>query len=444
MTIDYDEDSFFCSDCTEDYWLKVKIGMHGTRSPCSICENEDGIAVSFETLASWLENIWREWFRVGDDKPAFYGDSDKIQFVQSGDEPELLLGELIKCRDDEAVVRSLISLMSRGDQYEVMHGGDVLIDECMCYQRRQIQRSLLDDCWQSFVLDLKHHTRYFNNRAIGFFDQLFEDLNEVETFVTSDRMGFQHNKEKQSVIRKFEPGSLPIFRARKVGHHDVQLKIIKDPETELSNPPDRLAAEGRMNPKGISYFYGAEDRDTCVAELRPSLSERAISAEFQLIEPVQLLDMTLLAEGRHARPDSLFDDNYKERRIHRELLRQLQWLIAQPVVSGADLEYLPTQAMAEYLARRKNPRIDGIIFESVQRKGGRNVVLFPHVLNKENHSATDFINPVSVIQLKPNTLVIHDTTEVEYRFKLRRVVNGNIEILPEDYDAADDYYRLLP
>jgi hypothetical protein len=123
-----------------------------------------------------------------------------------------------------------------------------------------------------------------------------------------------------------------------------------------------------------SYFYGAEDRETCVAELRPSISEKLISAEFKIVHNLRLLDMTLLSRGQHEQETSMFDDDFFEKLIHRKLLRKLHWLTSQPVLDEDKFEYLPTQAMAEYLARRIDPRIDGVIFESVQRQGGRNVV----------------------------------------------------------------------
>jgi hypothetical protein len=42
-----------------------------------------------------------------------------------------------------------------------------------------------------------------------------------------------------------------------------------------------------------------------------------------------------------------------------------------------DFQYLPTQAVAEYLSEKIEPRLDGLIFPSSQRDGaGENVVLF--------------------------------------------------------------------
>lgn len=50
------------------------------------------------------------------------------------------------------------------------------------------------------------------------------------------------------------------------------------------------------------------------------------------------------------------------------------------------LEYLSTQAVAEFLAHKVDPRLNGIIFHSSQTCGdGRNVVLFNHARGVEQH-----------------------------------------------------------
>ncbi|WP_250460311.1 RES domain-containing protein [Microbulbifer litoralis] len=437
----YEEESLFCSECTEDPGLKNKIRQHGINGLCNVCEEEAEYAVRFDQLADWLERIWREWFHIGAERPVFYSDSDKPEYEQVGDEPELLIGEIIQCKvEEEDVTKSLIELMSRGDQYEVMQGGEPLVDDCQLYQKRKLDHAEGEERWNNFVLDLKHHTRYFNSRAIELFDKLFTNLNEIRVPEISMDVPLPIQGRIDAgklVVREFEPGSLAVFRARKVGNSVTQSEIIKSPDTELSNPPDRLAAEGRMNPKGISYFYGAADRETCVAELRPSISEKIISSEFELIEPIRLLDLTLLSRAHHQRIESMFDDDYLDRLVHMQLLRQLHWLIAQPVLDGDEFEYLPTQAMSEYLARRTSPRVDGIIFKSVQREGGQNIVLFPHVLRNENHSAIDFMIEDSAIRIKPNTLVVHEVARIEHNFKDRKIVDGKPEMLPED-DFCDD------
>jgi hypothetical protein len=46
-------------------------------------------------------------------------------------------------------------------------------------------------------------------------------------------------------------------------------------------------------------------------------------------------------------------------------------------VPGRESDYIITQALAEYLAHVHKQPFDGILFESVQRDNGINIVLFP-------------------------------------------------------------------
>lgn len=51
--------------------------------------------------------------------------------------------------------------------------------------------------------------------------------------------------------------------------------------------------------------------------------------------------------------------------------------MTRPVMPDDEaFDYLPTQAIADFLATENEPQLDGIVFPSVQVKNGRNVVLF--------------------------------------------------------------------
>src|SRR5690606_20191201 len=59
-----------------------------------------------------------------------------------------------------------------------------------------------------------------------------------------------------------------IFRAR-VMPLDRELDADPLAAGELGPPPPGMATPGRLNLNGVSYFYGALDRDTAIAEVRP-------------------------------------------------------------------------------------------------------------------------------------------------------------------------------
>lgn len=53
-------------------------------------------------------------------------------------------------------------------------------------------------------------------------------------------------------------------------------EITANPARNLGAPPKVRAGEGRMNPAGVPAFYGAFERETCVAELRPPVGIRQV------------------------------------------------------------------------------------------------------------------------------------------------------------------------
>lgn len=76
-------------------------------------------------------------------------------------------------------------------------------------------------------------------------------------------------------------------------------------------------------------------------------------------------------------------------------LRAFGRRIAQPVMPDDEaFGYLPTQIVADYLAQRPTPAIDGILFRSTQTGGkGRNVVLFNRASRVEPDVSAKPIQP---------------------------------------------------
>jgi hypothetical protein len=132
-----------------------------------------------------------------------------------------------------------------------------------------------------------------------------------------------------------------------------------------------------MNPRWISMFYGALDADTCVAEIRAPVGSAVVIGKFEIIRPLRLLDLEAF---RHLIVEraSFFDPGFRRLRDKASFLGRLVNIMSRPAMpNDEDFQYLPTQAVAEYLSEKIEPGLDGLIFPSSQRGGtGENIVLF--------------------------------------------------------------------
>lgn len=126
-------------------------------------------------------------------------------------------------------------------------------------------------------------------------------------------------------------------------------------------PVDKTSS-GRINPKGISYLYLAEDPETSIYEVRPTIDQHVSVAMFKTTEEIRIYD---LAE------DSIKPDN-KNMGDDDSLFEVIQRRFSEPN-SGDTLRYVPTQYLGETI---KQMGFDGIRFRSSLKKDGINIVLF--------------------------------------------------------------------
>lgn len=147
----------------------------------------------------------------------------------------------------------------------------------------------------------------------------------------------------------------------------------------LGTPPAEYARQSRMSPAGIAMFYGATDTGTACAETLTEDVEAATAAMFTTTRAARIVDLDRLPtvpsffdlseEATASRPALGFLAGFRRdvsARIERD--------------DRIHTEYVPTQVVCEYLRhlfRDDDGRpVDGLAWESAQRKGGRNIVLF--------------------------------------------------------------------
>jgi hypothetical protein len=289
-----------------------------------------------------------------------------------------VIAEIAELEPEPAeAVRQLLSEKTYWDAheggYEDPFGSDVQ------YDQGRPDTYGFRESWDFFRSEIKTRARFFGRSAQQALDEIFGDLASLKTW------------EGTPAIREILPtdDSRFLHRAR-IAYSSAELReILLDPARRLGPPPSRLARAGRMNAAGISVFYGAMDADTCVAEARAPVGSYVVFGRFELIKPVRILDLDVLTKV--VTGGSWFDPEFTTRSNRAAFLRHLVDEIGRPIMPrDEEFEYLPTQAVSEYLASCVEPRLDGMAFHSAQTAGaGRNIVLFHHAAGVEPYELPD-------------------------------------------------------
>lgn len=353
-----------CPDCFASAGLKRKIvSIRPTASEgnCDFHPAKKGVPI--EAVAQIVDPVFRELYWGGPD-------DGNIWLEDRGD---LLLDALygLTGADDDRTLEAMIGALVDQDSYWPPDGEEAFYDPEYRYTLQTGTAEQHFRTWQAFRRSLMFESRFFNPDAESALHEIFHGVQQLR----------DANRQGPVYLIKPDAPEARFFRARTANTLDDLARIKADLAKELDPPPEHLRKAGRLNPSGISAFYGAFDLPTCIAELRPSVGGSVISAQFRLTRPICVLDTTRFAD----RPASvnLFAAGALERARLFEFMQRFMEEIAQPVFPGDEhLEYLPTQALAEFLNRRfkvmfdgEHRGIDAVIFRSAQRPEGKNIVI---------------------------------------------------------------------
>lgn len=156
-----------------------------------------------------------------------------------------------------------------------------------------------------------------------------------------------------------------IYRAR------IQPDNSVIPLAKMGRPPAANAKNGRANPVGIPYLYAASTTETAIAETRPHPGDLLSVAQFRVRHPLRLLN--LMHPRKTISPFEVDESELTALRHDLAFLCHLESELSKPILPRvADLEYLPTQYLCEFI---KNCGYDGVVFKS-SISNGANVALF--------------------------------------------------------------------
>ncbi len=369
MIVIDEEQLSICHECVGDEFLKTEIRSHGKRGKCSYCQKSRKV-VQLPWLAKNIHSAIEEHFYLTSNEPtplqyALLSDKESnYVWERPGLEVNYLIQDIAEVNQTVANdIQKYLSFYFGGDpkDFEENPYGDEA-----CYEEHPPDIYGFKESWNFFCQEIKYRSRFFNQFAEQILDELFSNLDSLKTF------------DGKSVVRIAGPTTENpyIFRARVSQTSNSLDQILKNPVKELAAAPPKYAKHGRMNAQGISVFYGATDAETCIAEVRPPVGSHVVVGRFQIIRNIRLLDLNILSEIYVK--GSYFDPEFKGRKGHAGFLQHLVGELTKPVMPEGEIsEYLPTQIVAEYLAEKVKPRLDGIIFGSSQAQNQeQNIILF--------------------------------------------------------------------
>lgn len=333
-----------CVDCFRDRNIRNFIESIGEDDDCEFCEATDVPVAEPRDVGEFIEQGLRKIYEDPANSVSYCSAEGGYQYfgVQPTDYHEAVSEmEIFSERlDDPTALLDALDLdqddVIRKDPYGPLPDG-----------REQVWT------WETFKKDIRTKYRYtilMNPEFEGFFEQLRRAI-------------------AGRLVTTLQPGTI-LYRARRRSC-DFPL----DNES-LTAPPASKARAGRMNPAGISMFYGAFDKETAIQEVRPSLADEVAAATFETVRPLTILDLTSIPEA------SPFSDDYDfvYDQFDRPFLLYFARDISKPVrPEDAEGDYLATQALVELLKAKGVPgipRLHGIRYRSSLREGGEAILLF--------------------------------------------------------------------
>jgi hypothetical protein len=330
-------------------------------------------------LAERVQGVIEQHFQITPSDPSEEGlayDED-MHWERRGEPVAYVIEEIAELEPEVAeAVRECLSEKTSWDEfesYENPFGSETY------YEEGQPDTGNFHESWEFFRQEIRTRTRFFGRSARQALNEIFGDLASLKTW------------QGTPAVKQIPPtDDARFFYRARVAYSEPELEeILTAPVKRLGHPPSRLARAGRMNAAGISVFYGAMDADTCIAEVRAPVGSYVVLGRFEIIRPVRVLDLDVLT--KLVTEGSWFDRKFATQSNRAAFLRHLAVEISRPIMPrDEEFEYLPTQAVCEYLASCVDPRLDGVIFHSTQTASeGRNVVLFNHAAGVEPYALPD-------------------------------------------------------
>lgn len=350
-----------CEACFDDNFLKDYIRRHGRRGSCQYCLAHRKYAIE----AGELELLFARFTTVYSPLNPGVNAPPDVDVLRVGDRLATLIqeqwgifSERLEISDKQHDLLQEIFTANCMEE-EILDAPDV---NDLWTDSDWLHTSLLDR-WYELADELKHPEQ--DQPVAPGLMPTADDL----AIATDPLVWFEDDIGRACVTL---PTGSAIFRVR-LGYREHEYRLVPIPIAEMgAPPPERVTVPERANPAGVSYFYGAEDEGTAVAEKRPHRGALVSLAHGETVRDLRLID---LAAGMGLASPFVCPGEYLRSLMGScELFNHLNKEFAKPLRHTDDThEYRPTQFFAEWV---KDHGYDGLRYESAMSSGGRNVVFF--------------------------------------------------------------------
>ena len=358
-----------CHHCVREPYLQREICENGVESRCSYCKRQASTC-ALATLADRVETAFGQHYQRSRPDPTpeerALVDLSEFEWSPHG-EPVVPTIEYAAHIPPDAAADVQRLLESRHFDKHADRAGE---QTEFCSDSFYEERDADDSHWREQCFELEHtiktRARFFGHRARELLAEAFGGIDKI----------FAGGRQPLVIDIGPESPRKTLCRARVFQSDDTLREALSRPDRDLGPPPSSSVPAGRMNARGIAVFYGADDADVAIAEVRPPVGSLVAVAQFKIIRPLRILSLGYLGFARAE--GSIFDPDYAALCQRTAFLQSLSDLLCEPVLPDhEDLDYLPTQAVADFLATENDPPLDGVAYPSTQVDGsGSNVVLF--------------------------------------------------------------------
>lgn len=382
-----------CARCVADRHLR-QLSEKGKRGKCSYGHGATS-TLTLKRVAKLIRGVLKNHYKIvpkNIEGELTFGDEDvsllKLINILTGVKEELAMD--LQCYLEKSHQNRL--------------GSDNPFENSVNYRLDNAHDLFWEGRWSNLQEHIIKENRSFNKKAKRILKLIFSDISAHES------------ARDVPLIKTYETGEARFFRARVFQSSDKLIEALEKPVKCLGPPPSELAKAGRLNARGIAAFYGATSADIAIAEVRPPVGSQVVVASFENIRPLKLLDIEALSSIVETSP---FDPMYGQKSGKERFISSLGDKISAPVMPDDEsIDYLVTQVVADYLSSMLKPRIDGIMYRSMQidveEKGKKNVFLFYKSarisykgISKKIRASDDYGEGVYTILLSEKTIKTH-------------------------------------